>query len=103
MLTVSSFCELCPTLIRQTGPGTYILSEVFCQDPLERYFSQQRHRGGSNDNPTVQQFRQNSQILMQQQQVRCELKTMNVEPAHAECSQVLFQSLQSLPKRPRKN
>ena len=39
---VSSFSELSPTLIRQTGPGTYILSEAFCQDPLERYSTELR-------------------------------------------------------------
>ena len=67
-------------------------AQSYCvlSDPLERYFSQQRHRGGSNDNPTVQHFRQNSQFLMHPHSstARCELKSMNIEPAHAECSHV---------------
>ncbi len=36
VITVRSFCELCPLLIKTTGK--YILSEVFWQDLLERYF-----------------------------------------------------------------
>ena len=73
---MKSFCELGPKLIRQSG--CYLLTEVFCQDPLERYFSKQRHRGGGNDNPTVEQFRHNSAILHHRQLIGCELKTMNV-------------------------
>ena len=47
-------------------PNHYILSEVFCQNPIERYFSKQRHREGGNENPTVDQFHSNSAILVQQ-------------------------------------
>ena len=93
-----SFCELCPSLIETTGK--YILSEVFCQDPLERYFSRMRHRGGSNENPTVEQFRTNSQLLVQQQQVGHQLSTMNVLPAQANDSCTAH--CQPLPKRQRK-
>ena len=39
-------------LIRNSG--RYLLSEVFSQDPVEGYFSKQRHRGGGNENPTVE-------------------------------------------------
>ena len=78
MYTVTSFCELAPVLIRNSG--RYLLSEVFSQDPVERYFSKQRHWGGGNENPTVEQFQTNAAILMQQQQTCHELKTMNVLP-----------------------
>ena len=60
-------------------PNHYILSEVFCQDPIERYFSKQQHREGGNENPIVDQFHSNSAILVQQQQVGSVLKTMKVE------------------------
>ncbi len=33
----------------------YLLSERFCQDPLENYFGKQRQCGGHNENPTVKQ------------------------------------------------
>ena len=46
-----SFTELAPKLLNDGLE--YVLSEVFSQDPLEAYFSRQRHRGGSCDNPTV--------------------------------------------------
>ena len=46
-----SFTELAPKLLNDGLQ--YLLSEVFSQDPLEAYFSRQRHRGGSCDNPTV--------------------------------------------------
>ena len=90
-----SFCELAPNLI--TG-GQYLLSEVFCQDPLERYFSKQRHCGGGNENPTVAQFYTNSAILMQRQQIRSDLTTVNVEPNTSTLAPTAS-ARQPLPKR----
>ena len=97
---MKSFCELGPKLIRQSG--CYLLTEVFCQDPLERYFSKQRHRGGGNDNPTVEQFRHNSAIMHHRQLIGCELKTMNVLPEQIDADAVNDYT-QPLPKRYRKN
>lgn len=71
---VMSFTELGPKLLRKPG-AEYLLSEVFSQDPLERYFSRQRHRGGSNDNPTAYQVPFNANTLLQQQSVYRDLKT----------------------------
>ena len=45
-IIVKSFYELGPHLIKTTG--NYLLSEVFSQDPLERYFSRQRNRAGAD-------------------------------------------------------
>lgn len=95
-----SFTELGPKLLRIPGVE-YLLSEVFSQDPLERYFSRQRHRGGSNDNPTAYQVPFNANTLLQQQSVYKDLKTMNVRTDDQPIDlQVVSQSL---PKRPRKN
>ena len=45
-------------------PGVkFILSERFCQDPVELFFGKQCAQGGRNDNPTVQQFLQNTVSL----------------------------------------
>ena len=41
----------------------FLLSERFCQDPLEAFFGQQRSKGGRNDNPTVKQFCDNTVSL----------------------------------------
>ena len=98
LYTVNSFCALAPILIKKTGH--YILSEVFCQDPIERYFSKQRHRGGGNENPTVDQFHSNSAILVQRQQIGRVLKTMNVEPNNSDCVDP-DSAYQPLPKRHR--
>ena len=69
---VKSFTELGPQLLMVPGVN-YLLSEVFSQDPLERYFSRQRHR---------------------------DLKTMNVE---AEDQHIDLQKVSKpLPKCPRK-
>ena len=53
---------------------------MFSQDPLQRYFSRQRHRGGHNDNPIAYQVPYNASTLVQQRSVYRDLKTMNVEP-----------------------
>lgn len=52
---VKSFVEAGKFLLKQPGVK-FLLSERFCQDPLEAFFGQQRRIGGRNDNPTVQQF-----------------------------------------------
>ena len=62
-LTVKSFTELAPKLLALPG-ADYLLSEVFSQDPLERYFSKQRHRGGSNENPLASQVPFNASVRM---------------------------------------
>jgi len=41
---VKSFTELGSHLLQQPNVK-YLLSEVFSQDPLEKYFSWQRHHG----------------------------------------------------------
>lgn len=98
-LAVKSFTELGPRLLQLEGVK-YLLSEVFSQDPLERYFSKQRHRGGSCDNPTAYQVPYNASTLHQQKSVYSDLKTMNVQPACEEDQlDVVSEPLQ---KRPRK-
>ena len=95
---VLSFCELGPALLK-AADFKYLLSEVFSQDPLEAYFSRQRHKGGGCDNPTVQQFYYNTVSLAQQGEIYRDIKTMNVQyNSHATKS-----SCDSpLPKRSRK-
>ena len=83
-------------------PGVkYLLSEVFSQDPLERYFSKQKHCGGSNDNPTAYQVPYNAATLVQQKSVYKDLKSMNVEPATEEDTSRLYELL--LKKRKENN
>ena len=42
---------------------TTFLSERLSQDPLEKFFGCQRQRGGTNENPNMQQFCKNTQAL----------------------------------------
>ena len=56
---VHSFCEMTKFLLLQPNAG-YILSERFNQDSIESLSGQQRSRGHRNDNPSVQQFMQNT-------------------------------------------
>lgn len=96
-IIVKSFCELGPHLIKTRG--NYLLSEVFSQDPLERYFSRQRNRGGGNDNPTVHQFQKNAAILLQKQQLHWDNKSANIEPTKQNPTNRAC--MEPLPKRPR--
>ena len=93
-----SFTELGPKLLRQPD-AKYLLSEVFSQDPLERYFSRQRHRGGSNENPTAHQVPYNAATLIQQRSMYRDLKTMNVKGAQQSPNMQIVS--QPLRKRPR--
>ena len=74
---VKSFTELGPLLL-QKGVK-YLLSEVFNQDPFEKYFCGQRHRGGGSDNPTIDAYFTNMGTLVQQNCIYKYLRTMNVE------------------------
>lgn len=62
IIIVKSFVEVARYLLRQPGVK-FLLSEKFCQDPLEEFFGHQRAKGGRNDNPTVQQFCKNTVSL----------------------------------------
>ena len=54
-LLVNSFTEVAKFLLKIPGVK-FLLSERFCQDPLEAFFGNQRAKGGRNDNPNVEQF-----------------------------------------------
>ena len=60
--TVISFVEMARFLLKLPGVK-FLLSERFCQDPLESFFGHQRSKGGRNDNPTVKQFCDNTVSL----------------------------------------
>ena len=94
---MKSFVELGPFLLRQPSIN-YLLNEVFSQDPLEKYFSRQRHHGGGADHPTVEQFRENTATLIQQQCIYKDLKSLNVESLDSNETQIDVVS-QPLPKR----
>ena len=62
LITVKSLLELIPYLFSIPGVKVF-LSERLCQGPLEQFFGCQRQRGGTHENPTVQEFYKNTQAL----------------------------------------
>lgn len=50
----------------------YVLTERFCQDPLEEYFGNQRKLGRRNDNPDLKQFGYNNNTIRVQRAVSCQ-------------------------------
>ena len=64
--TAFSFIEFIPFLFSMPEVKDNKLaffSNNLCQDPLENYFGCQRQRGGCHDNPTVNDFQNNTQSL----------------------------------------
>ena len=60
-------------------PGVkFVLSERFSQDPLEKYFGNQRQRSGTNENPNVQQMVHNALAL-------CALKSVTLNSVRGNC------------------
>ena len=61
-----SFIQLIEYLYSQpevTNNKLAFLSQNICQDPLENYFGCQQQRGGTSDNPSVQEYYQNTEAL----------------------------------------
>ena len=60
-LTVHSSIELIQYLLNEGLP--YVLTEKFCQDPLENYFGPQRAMGHRKDNPSLCDFGYNANTI----------------------------------------
>ena len=63
-ITTHSSMELVKYLLNQGVP--YVLTERFCQDPLENYFGQQRSIGRRKDNPSLRDFSYNDNTIRTQ-------------------------------------
>ena len=81
---VKSMVELIPFLLKVKGVK-YVLTEKFCQDPLESFFGKQRIKGGSNDNPNVATFLKNTSSLRFGCTEANERKLSSWKGKHAEC------------------
>ena len=69
-VTVYSAIEAIKFLLQE---GTeFVLTERFCQDPLEEYFGNQRKLGRRNDNPDIHAFGYNANTLRIQRTVSCQ-------------------------------
>ena len=63
-ITVYSLIEVIRYLLNQGV--SYILTERFCQDPLENYFGRQRSMGSRKDNPSMRDFGYNDNTIRNQ-------------------------------------
>ena len=50
----------------------FVLTERFCQDPVEEYFGNQRKLGRRRDNPDIHQFGNNANTIRIQRTVSCQ-------------------------------
>ena len=50
----------------------FVLTERFCQDPVEEYFGNQRKLGRRSDNPDIHQFGYNANTIRIQRTVSCQ-------------------------------
>ena len=82
-MTVHSF--IAATRFLLTEGVKFVNARVFCQDPLERYFSKQRQCGGGSRNPTAAQFHSNEvrigihkDVSVRGGNVQSRLKTLDI-------------------------
>ena len=66
-ITSNSFVE-CVTFLLNQGME-YVLTERFCQDPVEEYFGNQRKLGRRSDNPDFNQCLYNDNTIRIQREV----------------------------------
>lgn len=69
-LTVSSAIEATKFLLEEGME--FVLTERFCQDPLEEYFGKQRQLGRRSDNPDIRTFGYNSNTIRIQRSISCQ-------------------------------
>ena len=50
----------------------YVLTERFCQDPVEEFFGKQRQLGRRSDNPDINQFGYNSNTIRTERSISCQ-------------------------------
>ena len=78
-ITVHSVIELVKFLI--IHKVSYVLTERFCQDPLENYFGKQCSSGARKDNPSLYDFGYNDNTI-RNQKVFKPIATENVRDKH---------------------
>ena len=69
-LTVQYTIESTKFLLQ--GGMDYVLTERFCQDPVEEFFGKQRQLGRRSDNPDINQFGYNSNTIRTDMSISCQ-------------------------------
>ncbi|XP_065649371.1 uncharacterized protein LOC136078177 [Hydra vulgaris] len=98
IMTCNSIVEVTRFLLAEGM--SYVLTNRFCQDPLEKYFSAQRQIGRHSDNPDAKQFGYNSNAIRIQRSVS--LNTGNTRGSYIKKKSLINVSEDLIPKRKRK-
>lgn len=69
-ITVHSVTEVVRFLLEEGME--FVLTERFCQDPVEEYFGKQRQLGRRSDNPDIRQFGYNSNTIRIERSISCQ-------------------------------
>ena len=103
VFAVLSFVEFLQYVF--TIPGVKLfLSSKLSQNPIEKFFGQQRQRGSSNDNPNVDQFLKNTQAIRVINTTRSNIRrnfrgTNKAETLHQQQKWIAGKENKPLPKR----
>ena len=101
IVIVKSFLDLIQFAFQIPGVKSF-LSERISQDPLEQFFGRQRQRGGVNENPTCQQFIQNSSALRVVNSIKIDTHKGNTSSNEKDNQKIpVYISTEPLPKRRR--
>ena len=68
-ITAHSIVDCVKYMLKNTS-CKYVLTERFCQDPLENYFGRQRSLGARKDNPTLRKIGYNDNSIRNQKVFR---------------------------------
>jgi len=69
-ITIKSVTEATQFLLQEGME--FVLTERFCQDPVEEYFGKQRKIGRRSDNPDIHRFGYNNNTIRIQRSVSCQ-------------------------------
>ena len=100
LISVHSFVEVVRYLFSIPGVK-FVLSGRFSQDPLEKYFGNQRQHGGSNENPNVQQMVHSASALRALKSVTLNSVRGNCGRSKAQKRPPLVVDNSTLPKKKR--
>ena len=75
-ITIRGFIGAVKYLLDHGGVD-FINARVFCQDPLEQFFSKQRQKGGGSSTPNLQKFMENARAIHIQRGLSVRKRTAN--------------------------
>lgn len=99
-ITVNSFLELVPLMLR--NGAKYVLPDKLNQDPLEEHFGRQRMKGGSNENPNLQDYQYTEMKLQVAKSTAIKVMRGNTRGRKDDYQKIDIHDMTPLPKRQKK-